>query len=259
MKMKPNYPIYIPSKGRWENCLTAEMLKKEGLDFKISVEDNEYDNYAKVYGEERLLKLPGHDFGNVSYSRNFIKDYSREQGEEKHWHFDDDIRYMYEFNGKDLERKPTSEVLFKAEQFVDRYKNIGIAGLSSDVFVRFQKKPFDLNRLCYTAMLIDNNTEARWDMDTVDDVDYNLQILDSGLCTLRFYAFAFKWYASTKQKGGLTEMHLDPKRKKIVENTVIKWQLESMKEKITNGNKVFLLKYNKKFRSYNNMLISKDE
>ena len=35
--MTTKYPVYIVSKGRWENPLTANMFIKDGIDFKILV------------------------------------------------------------------------------------------------------------------------------------------------------------------------------------------------------------------------------
>ena len=36
--MNTKYPVYIVSKGRWEQPQTANFFKEDGLDFKIVVE-----------------------------------------------------------------------------------------------------------------------------------------------------------------------------------------------------------------------------
>ncbi|NDG53746.1 MAG: hypothetical protein EBY39_12125 [Flavobacteriia bacterium] len=53
--MNTKYPVYIVSKGRWDNPLTANMFIKDGIDFKILVEPQEYDNYCKSLGAKYVL------------------------------------------------------------------------------------------------------------------------------------------------------------------------------------------------------------
>ena len=56
------YPVYIVSKGRWENPMTAKFFLKDGVKFKIVVEPQEYDNYCKALGKKYVLKT---DFSNL--------------------------------------------------------------------------------------------------------------------------------------------------------------------------------------------------
>ena len=49
MNLSNKYKIFIPSKGRSNNCITAKELIKDNLHFKIVIEPNEYDNYNKYY------------------------------------------------------------------------------------------------------------------------------------------------------------------------------------------------------------------
>ena len=43
MLMNPKYPVYIISKGRWDNGLTARTLERMNVPFKIVVEPQEYE------------------------------------------------------------------------------------------------------------------------------------------------------------------------------------------------------------------------
>ena len=91
--MKPKYPIYIVSKGRWENPLTAKFMKEDGLDFKILVEPQEYEAYCNSVGEQYVLQLPFENKGLGSYpARNYAWKHSIQNGHDKHWIFDDSIR-----------------------------------------------------------------------------------------------------------------------------------------------------------------------
>ena len=47
-KVMPRYPIYVPSKGRYEKNLTANFLIKDGIPFKLVIEKEEYDRENPV-------------------------------------------------------------------------------------------------------------------------------------------------------------------------------------------------------------------
>jgi len=67
------YPVYIVSKGRWENPLTAKFFIKDNVKFKIVVEPEEYNNYCKALGKENVLKLPFSNLGQGSMpARNML-------------------------------------------------------------------------------------------------------------------------------------------------------------------------------------------
>lgn len=244
------YKIYIPTLGRYDNLLTAHLLNSQGIDFKLFVEDKEYKLYSDRFGKDKVIKLPGSNYGSVFFARNFIKEYSIANGETKHWQIDDDISRIYQHKDGKVLNDNVDFVLSNCENFVDRFKNIGIAGLSSNVFVKFQTNPFDINKLAYTCKLIDNNNKCKWEKDVIDDVDYNLQILEEGLCTIRFNAFTFQWSGVTTQKGGFTEIYLAPDRINTYKNIQKKWKLGKITSKVVNGSNVFVVDYNKKLRSY---------
>ena len=46
---KPKYPVYVISKGRADTCLTANFLLKDKVNFRLVIEPQEYDKYAKHY------------------------------------------------------------------------------------------------------------------------------------------------------------------------------------------------------------------
>jgi hypothetical protein len=84
------YPIYIVSKGRYENPLTAKFFKKDNVSFKIVVEPQEYEKYCQSVGKEYVLKLPFANLGVGSYpARNFCWEHSIKNGHDRHWVFDD--------------------------------------------------------------------------------------------------------------------------------------------------------------------------
>jgi hypothetical protein len=205
--MKTKYPIYIVSKGRWENHQTAKFFKEDGVDFLVVVEPQEYDLYCEHIGEQYILKTDFDNLGQGSYpARNFAWEHSIKNGHERHWIFDDNIRGIRRIqNGKKIPCK-TQTALMCVEEFTDRYLNLHISGFNYSSFVvpgSSDKKPFYLNCHVYSALLIKNNMPYRWRMKYNEDVDLCLQVLDNRYCTALFNVFAIdKTSTVVKMKGG---------------------------------------------------------
>ena len=78
MANRPEYPIYIISKGRYEVTLTADNFEKSNLDYFIAVEPQEYQLYVKKLGSKRVLKLPFSNLGLGLYpARNFCWEHAK--------------------------------------------------------------------------------------------------------------------------------------------------------------------------------------
>ena len=75
------YPVYIVSKGRHDTPLTARCFEQDQVDYQIVVEPQEFDAYAQVLGEHRVLKLPFSNLGMGSTpARNWIWEHSKQAG-----------------------------------------------------------------------------------------------------------------------------------------------------------------------------------
>lgn len=203
------------SKGRWENPVTAKRFIKDGLDFKVLVEPQEYDNYCNSLGEKYILKLPFSNLGVGSYpARNYGWEHSIQNGHKRHWMFDDNI-YKFRRVVKGKKIPCNAGIAIKvAEDFTDRYLNIGISGFNYSTFVvrgSSDDKPFRLNCHVYSAMLMSNEMPFRWRLKYNEDVDLCLQALHNKLCTVLFSAFTVdKVSTVAKMKGGnQTELYKD--------------------------------------------------
>ena len=77
--MKNKYPIFIPTKGRYQNPLTIKMFQKHRVDFTIVVEKHEYNEYLKIVDKNNILVLP-HQNEGLTKTRNWIWDYAESKG-----------------------------------------------------------------------------------------------------------------------------------------------------------------------------------
>lgn len=205
MASKPNYPVYIISKGRHDCALTALNFKNAGVDYLIVVEPQEYDLYCKQLGSRHVLKLPFSNLGLGSYpARNFCWEHAKAAGYKYHWLFDDNIQNWAKWiNGK---RKKWDD-LGLALKYVEKYtkeNQIDICGFEEPNFVvKPPKKPFKTNCHVYSAMLIRNDIKYRWRLKYNEDVDLCLQVLHNGGKTAScVYYMADKVSTAAKMKGG---------------------------------------------------------
>jgi len=208
MTKNTKYSIYIPSKGRAENCKTAEILEEEGLDFKLVVEPQDSEEYSKRFGKVRCVVMDKNDQG-VAYVRNWIKTYSKAHGEDHHWQIDDNIGWFkVREKGKNL-KSSASKCLSKVEEFYDSFENIGIAGLAHTAFAFAYKVDFGVNKQVYSCVLIRNDLAIKWRPDTVEDTDYSLQVLMQDKfkwCTVLFYKILIDKAKTMSMSGGNTDL-----------------------------------------------------
>lgn len=220
-RMNPKYPIYIPSKERWDSRLTVKALEKMKVPYYIIIEDQEYKQYSKVIDKKKILILDKRYQKNYDTcdnlgetlskgpgaARNFAWDHSIENGFNWHWVMDDNIRDFYRLN-KNLKIRLYSGTCFKAmEDFCERYSNVLMAGPNYELFVPRKSKcpPFVANTRIYSCNLIRNNSPFHWRGRYNEDTDLSLRILKAGFCTIQFNAFLQDKAATQTIRGGNTK------------------------------------------------------
>lgn len=205
--MNPKYPVYIPSKGRWESRLTVKALLQIHVPFKIVIEPQEFDVYSSVIDETNILVLPFSNLGQGSIpARNWIWEHAISQGAERHWILDDNIREFYRLH-RNIKYRTDSGATFRAiEDFIDYYENIALAGMQYELLTPRKKKhnPVILNTRIYSCILIKNDIPYRWRGRYNEDTDLSLRALKDGWCTVLFNAFLAKKIATMRMKGGNT-------------------------------------------------------
>ena len=202
----PQYPVYIPSKGRWESRLTVKALERINVPYKIVVEKEELANYAEVINPDNILVLPFSNQGLIA-ARNWIKAHSIALGFARHWQLDDNISAFVRLNRNKKIRVGSGTIFRASEDFVDRYRNIAFSGFNYDFFAKARQRipPFYLNTRIYSCTLVNNEYPYCWRSIYNDDTDVCLQALKDGLCTVLFNAFLCSKAATMTIKGGNTE------------------------------------------------------
>ena len=216
--MNPNYPVYIVSKGRYDNGLTTRALYEMNVPHFIVVEQNEFELYknGRCFGE--ILILPERykneyelcdDLGLNKSSgpgpaRNFCIDHSKSSGFKKHWVMDDNIDAFHYLNRNEKFEVRTGSTLLAAEDFVSRYSNVPVAGLNYYSFCKKTDKvpPYILNTRIYSCLLIDNTFNYKWRGRYNEDTDLSLRVLKDGLCTIQFNTFLCGKITTQRMRGG---------------------------------------------------------
>lgn len=218
-RMVNKYPVYIISKGRAYNPMTAKLFMQHSIPYKIVVEPQEYIDYTHVIPHDNIITTPFSNLGVGSYpARNFCWEHSIKAGHNKHWIFDDNINEFRKWiNAK---REVISNGI-EALRYVEKHSDdncINISGFEEYNFcVNPPKKPYKRNCHVYSAMLIDNRIPYRWRLKYNEDIDLCLQVLHNGGKTSScVYYMINKISTAVKMKGGnQSELYKgnDPKKK----------------------------------------------
>lgn len=207
--MNPKYPVFVPTKGRYEKLYTIAALERLGVPYTAVIEKQEYKQYSAVIDKSKLLVLPHQDKG-LTVTRNWIWDYAQHELRTPYfWTMDDNIRDFYRLHKNVKYRVRSGTFLQVMEDFAERYDNLYISGMNYEMFVPRKKKklPFTLNTRIYSNMLIKTDIPYRNETFFNDDTDLCLRVLKDGFCTLLFNVFLADKIWTMQIKGGMTEYY----------------------------------------------------
>jgi hypothetical protein len=184
----------------------VKALESCHIPYHVVIEPQEYDQYAAVIDPAKIKVLPFSNLGQGSIpARNWVWEDSIERGFERHWILDDNICCFVRLHQNIKHYVDDGAIFYAAEDFVDRYKNIALAGFQYWMFVDRKSKiakPFILNTRIYSCILIKNDLPYRWRGRYNEDTDLSLRALKDGWCTVLFLAFLAKKKETMSMKGG---------------------------------------------------------
>lgn len=141
-------------------------------------------------------------------ARNFCADFARNLGVDWCWILDDNSENFDRYwRGRRI-LAHTPEVFRSVEEFVERFDNIGIAGLNYSKFCVGEQvyPPYTTNTRIYSYGLWNLNCpqitqRGTWNEDTIQSLD----ILKAGWCTVQFNCWLGAKVTTQKIQGGNTE------------------------------------------------------
>jgi len=218
---QPQFPVYIPTKGRHDTRITIRLMERLGVPFFAIVEAQEADLYAAHVDRSRLLILDPafqrdyetcDDLGDAKSkgsgpARNFAWEHAAAAGAEYHWCVDDNIRQFYRLNRNQKIACGDGTPLRVMEDFVRRYENVAMAGPQYEMFAPRKSAglpPFVANTRLFSCNLIRTASPFRWRGRYNEDLDLSLRMLKAGWCTIQFNAFLQDKARTLTTRGGNT-------------------------------------------------------
>jgi hypothetical protein len=189
--------------------------------YNIVVEEQEYLEYSKVIDPSKILVLPQSwldeydtcdDLGSSlskgpGAARNFCWWHAKHLGAKRHWVMDDNLDAFHRLNHNTKVVVETGSCFRAAEDFVDRYTNVPLAGFNYYSFAKATDRvpPFIANTRIYSCLLIENSAPYYWRGRYNEDTDLSLRMLKDGWCTIQFNAFLQGKVTTQRMRGGNTE------------------------------------------------------
>lgn len=214
--MNPEFPVFVPTKGRYKTLHTIKALERIGVPYRAVIEKQEYEQYAAVVDKSKLLVLP-HQNQGLTITRNWIWDYVQHELKAPYfWTMDDNIREFFRLHRNMKYRVDSGTFLKVMEDFVQRYENLYISGMQYEMFVPRKKAapPYILNTRVYSNMLIRTDIPYRNVTFYNDDTDLCLRVLKDGHCTMQFCVFLADKIATMQVKGGMTDYYEKTNKRK---------------------------------------------
>jgi hypothetical protein len=218
--------IFIPSKGRSEKCITADLFNQHLLSVNLVVEPQDWYQYHKKYEDfHNIIVLPENDLG-ITYVRNYIKKYAMDNVAQKYfWMMDDDVKF-HEVNNKKV--KPAKNLDFLDTIPNKLNGNYAQIGFEYQQFAWSQEKVFTENSYCDVAVAINLElTKNIWydeDVQLKEDRDFTMQCLQSGSKTIRYNNICVSCPTNGSNDGGLKEVYQQSGRElQACENMRKKW------------------------------------
>jgi hypothetical protein len=140
-------------------------------------------------------------------ARNFVWQHAIDEGHQRHWILDDNIRRFYRLHENKKYTVTTTATFEALEDFVDRYENVPMAGMNYELLILAKNKvrPITWNTRVYSCILLDNKNPLWWRGRYNEDTDLSLRYLKAGNCTALFNAFLCQKIATMTCKGGNTD------------------------------------------------------
>jgi len=220
---------FIPTKGR-ANTKTYKLFEQVNIKTYHFIEPQEYDQYDVP----NKVNIQENDKG-VSYVRNFMLNFAKENNHEWIIFCDDDVISFGIYNGKTI--KKDAGIWF---DILEKAKNLPfeLVGINYTQHAWHEKKPYSVNSKFAEMCVLMNVKKINWqyNSNTKEDRDFQMQTIKNGYGVLRFNHYWFSCPNVGTNKGGLFNLYQSKKDVEWSKNITKAWhpfaKLVKKKERI---------------------------
>ncbi len=216
------YPIYVISKGRYfrnkkyQAPKTIQYLQKIGVDYRIVVEPDELDEYAKNIPREKIVVLPTEYLNKNQGSipvRNFVHHLNTADDVYAYWILDDNITDYYYVDNNERYKVRDAIAFRMLEDCMDNFDNCYLTAHQYKMFAppTDYRNVVQYNGRVFSSILIRTdiptleNGKDIWRGKYNEDVDLSLRILKLKLPTILTTNITCDKDETGKSKGGNTD------------------------------------------------------
>jgi len=207
---------FIPTKGR-VNTKTYKLFKEAGIEVKHFIEPNEFD----LYEVPNKVNVKENNKG-VTYVRNFMLNYARENDYEWVIFCDDDVNSFGVYNGKTVKKTAGiwNDILEKAKKLP-----FELVGINDTQHAWHEKTSYSINKKFAEVCVLMNIKKIYWNYNdnTKEDRDFQMQTIKNGYGVLRFNHYWFSCPDVGSNKGGLFNLYKNKKDVEWAESLVKAW------------------------------------
>ena len=210
--------IFIPSKNRLDKPKTYQILKDLGLKPILVLEPQE-EQEAKKLGFD-YITLPLNEQG-LTYSRNYILDYCRNNNIVYAVMIDDDINCF----GRIIEKRFVKDntAFLDALKVFEKAQTCGTMEYAQ--FGWASPKPISINKSIEVVhfLYIPKMKNIFYEHDTKEDKDLAIQLIFKGVDIFKCNHLCFQVPSIGTNKGGLHDLYAQNRDNKWAENLYNKW------------------------------------
>jgi hypothetical protein len=207
---------FIPTKGRLKTK-TYKLFEEANIPVYHFVEPQEYD----LYNVPNKINIQRNNQG-VTYVRNFMLNYAKENNFEWVIFCDDDVVSFGIYNGKTI--KKTANIWF---EILERAKKLPfeLIGINYTQHAWHEKKAYSINSKFAEVCVLMNVKKINWQYNpnTKEDRDFQLQTIKNGYGVLRFNHYWFSCPNVGSNEGGLFDLYQSKKDIDWAKNIVKSW------------------------------------
>jgi hypothetical protein len=216
------YPIYVISKGRYfrnkkyQAPKTIQYLQTIGIDYRIVVEPQELENYAKSIHRSKIVVLPekylNKNQGGIP-ARNFVHHLNCADDVYAYWILDDNIVDYFWVDNNERYKVRDAIAFRMLEDCMDNFDNCYLSAHQYKMFSppTDYRNVVQYNGRVFSSILIRTDIETLneegdiWRGKYNEDVDLSLRILKKGLPTILLTSLTCDKERTGSSKGGNTD------------------------------------------------------